>query len=243
MPMLIDSPPARARRRSPRRAAPANNAAYDLSATLSREGYLGPGRVLEVRPAKRLVRVTWEARGAPEGAWAQLAIPGASSLQPGDTALVAARGAATYVIGILATAGAPPSLTTSSGATVAATGSGAHEVVQVRSKKGQLVAEYHPGSGKTVVSVDGDLEFVSAKGGISLRAAKAITLVADRLDTSARTLVSASENTYETVGQLKQVQAGRTRTLVKGSCLLQARDAFLRTEEDFKVDGRQIHLG
>jgi hypothetical protein len=198
--------------------------------------------VLEIRSAQRLARVAPDGPGAPAATWARLALAGPATLRPGDTALVAARGAATYVIGILATA-EPATLTTPSGATVTATGAAAAEVVQVRSRQGQLVAEYHPHSGKTVVSVDGDLEFVSAKGGISLRAARAITLVADRLDTAVRTTVSASENTYETVGQLKQVQAGRTRTLVKGSCLLQARDAFLRTEEDFKVDGRQIHLG
>lgn len=237
--MLLDTPPTRRPRRSLRPATPSVSGPSRNGG----EAYLGPAVVLEVSAAKRQVRVECGETRSPGGAWALWAVAGGVSLRPGDTALVATRGATIYVIGVLATVSAAPILTTSSGATVTTTGDASSEVVQVHSKKGHLVAEYHPHTGKTIVAVDGDLEFVSAKGGISMRAAKAITLIAERLETKVRTTVSSSENTYESVCQLKQVKAGRTRTLVKGTCLLQARDSFLRTTEDFKIDGRQIHLG
>jgi len=63
------------------------------------------------------------------------------------------------------------------------------------------------------------------------------------LETRAATVISHAGNVYETVEELAQLQAGRQRTLIQGSCHLKARDAFMKAEKDFKVDGEQIHLG
>ena len=68
-------------------------------------------------------------------------------------------------------------------------------------------------------------------------------MAAPRLETEAQTVVSKAANVYQTVEDLTQLQTGRMRTLVEGSCHLKARDAFLKAEQDFKVDGEQIHLG
>ena len=40
-----------------------------------------------------------------------------------------------------------------------------------------------------------------------------------------------------------QLTAGRVRSLIEGAYQLRSKEAFLKSEEDFKIDGEKIHLG
>jgi hypothetical protein len=220
----------------------------NLLAGVSQQGYLGPGTVVALHTRERLVQVRWEQAGKEHLVWARPAMAISTPLKPGDVALVLSQNVKeAYLIGILseqaqAIQPAPNGTLAAAGVTVARPAE--NEVVQVRSKQGELVVEYHPHSGKTVVNIEnGDLEFVTQKGSIAFKSAQKISLAARRLETQAETVVAKATNVYETVEELSQLQAGRTRTLVKGTCLLKARDAFLKAETDFKIDGTQIHLG
>ncbi|MGH7995886.1 MAG: DUF3540 domain-containing protein [Opitutaceae bacterium] len=219
----------------------------DALARVGRQGYLGPATVLEVDEAESLVVVQWERDGRPFSACARPALSAPARLRPGDVALALTQDMEeVYLIGILETRPVSPQapIPSPDRPLTGADPQAAAEVVPLRSKQGALVVEYHPESGKTRVNIDeGDLEFVTRNGSISFNASDKISLAARRLETEAGTVVSKAANVYESVAELAQLQAGRTRTLVKGSCLLKARDAFLKTEADFKIDGEQIHLG
>lgn len=217
-----------------------------LLAGISQTGYLGPATVLKFNEREQLVLVQWERAGQPCLSWARPALLASAQFQPGDTALVLSQNLEDfYLIGLLTKhSSAPAPLKTQSGASVVVSQAAGEEIVQVHSKQGALVLEYHPGSGKTLVNVEtGDLEFVTHNGNIAFHSAQKISFVAHRLETLAETVVSKAKNVYRTVEELTQLQTGRLRMLVKGSVHLKARDAFLKAEQDFKVDGDQIHLG
>jgi hypothetical protein len=237
-----------------------------LQACVQPSGYLGPATVLEVNEREPLVLVQWERTGQSCLSWARPALLGSPALKPGDVALVLSQNLEDfYVIGLLTDNAQTPrpvpgldgrglrstapltksaALQTRDGASVVVAQAAGEEVIQVRSKQGTLVVEYHPESAKTLVNVEnGDLEFVTHHGNISFKSAQAISLSAPRLETEAETVVAKAGNVYQTVTELTQLQTGRMRTLVEGSCLLKARNAFLKADQDFKVDGQQIHLG
>lgn len=221
-----------------------------LAGNINQTGYLGPALILEINDRDRLVLVEWKRAGQPYLSWARPALSGSSQLKRRDLALVLSQDLEDfYVIGLLADSGtarqsSPASLQTPSGASVVVGRSAGEEVVQVHSKQGALVLEYHPESAKTMVNVEsGDLEFVTCHGSIAFHSAQKISFVAHRLETLAETVVSRAKNVYQTIEELTQLQTGRLRMLVKGNCHLKARDAFLKAEQDFKVDGEQIHLG
>ncbi len=216
----------------------------NLLTAVSPAGYLGPATVLDLNERERLVLVQWQRAGQPCLSWARPAMVTAKALQRGDTVLVLSQNLEDfYLIGLLS-APSPAPLTTQAGARVAVSQSAGEEIVQVHSKQGALVLEYHPESGKTLVNVEkGDLEFITHDGNIAFHSAQKISFVAHRLETLAETVVSKAKNVYRTVEELTQLQTGRLRMLVKGSVHLKARDAFLKAEQDFKVDGDQIHLG
>lgn len=216
-----------------------------LETTPSQAGYLGPALVLELNEREGLALIEWTRSGESCRSWARPAMAGCSP-QCGDQVLLLSHNLEEfYIIGVLATClSAPASLQTSSGARALAGQFGGEEIIQVHSPKGALVLQYHPRTGKTMVNVEtGDLEFVAQNGGITFRSARKIAFVTRRLETLAETVVSKAKNVYRTVEELTQLQTGRWRTLIKGSCHLKAREAFLKTEEDFKVDAKQIHLG
>ena len=250
--LVAGSPPARSTEDLPGR----------LPNSTSPSGYLGPATVLDLNERERLVLVQWERAGRVCRSWARPAVAAPDRLQPGDVVLVITQNTEDfYLIGILSQCGRSgtedgerktkdrgrgtlPLFETQSGASVALAQSGGQEAVQIHSPQGALLVEYRPGSGKTLVNVEsGDLEFVTHNGDIAFRSARKILLAAQRLETRAETVVEKAANVYQTVEELTQLQTGRMRTLVDGSCHLKARDAFLKAEQDFKVDGNQIHLG
>jgi len=204
--------------------------------------------VIEFNERDRLVLVQWDKSGQPCRSWARPALSTPTQFRQADVVLVLSQNLEDfYLVGLLATpvphSGSVP-VKTSSGASVAISQRSGAEVIQVQSKRGELVLEYHPESGKTRVNVEkGDLEFVTRNGSIAFHSAHKISFVAHRLETLAETVVSKAKNVYRSVEQLTQLQTGRLRTLVKGSWHASSKNAFLKAEEDFKVDGDQIHLG
>ncbi len=240
--------PSRARVRANSRATERANPPPPFPAAPGRDGYLGPGTVLAIDASENRAQVKWEDAGKSTVIWARLALAAPASLQPGATALVLTQDRRNaYIIGVLAerpAAAASPAAEAGREPQATVVRPAANETVRVLSRQGELVVEYDAASGKTIVNVEhGDLEFVAREGGIAFRGARKISLVAPRLETQADTVVAQAGNVYETVSELKQLQAGRTRTLVKGTCLLKARDAILNAEGDFAIDGKQIHLG
>ncbi len=224
--------------------------AANLAVPSAATGYVGPATVLEVDEPGRRALVQWTRDQQTGRGWARLTSAVPTSLRAGALTLVLAQSQHDiYVLGLLdapaaTPATAPSQITTASGAAVRVAQAAGEEVVQLHSREGGLVVEYHPASGKTIVNVaEGDLEFRTEKGNIAFQSARKISLRARRLETQADTVTAKAKNVYQSVEELNQLQAGRTRTLVEGSCHLQARDAFLNAGEDFKIDGKQILLG
>ena len=201
---------------------------------------------------------------------------------------------------------------------VATTRCGRHgEVLELRSRSGELVFEYDAATGRSrIVVPSGDLELCAEQGNIDLVAGKSIRLigkdsveiesdrsvrfrifdgirrvtsslsmragkmtvkgeqmacvaarahvdieharfaskrlevcaetvrtVASRVETLAGTLMENVGEAYRKVRRLSQLRAGRVRTLVDSTCHLKARKVYLRSEEDFRIDGKRIDLG
>jgi Protein of unknown function (DUF3540) len=74
----------------------------------------------------------------------------------------------------------------------------------------------------------------------TLRSAR---LAADRLETTAHSIVEKAKNTYRTVEQLTQLRTGRLRTLVSSTFHFKARRAFVKAEQDYRIKAEKIHLG
>jgi hypothetical protein len=162
-------------------------------AGVNETSYLGPATVMEINERERLVLVQWHKDGQPCLSWARPALVTSTQFNPGDEALVLSQNMEDfYLIGLLgATApamkAAPTQLLTQSGASVAVSQSAGEEIVQVHSKQGALVFEYHPESGKTVVNIqDGDLEFSTRNGGIAFHSAKDIRINAPAISILSR---------------------------------------------------------
>ena len=68
-------------------------------------------------------------------------------------------------------------------------------------------------------------------------------LVAEKVETVAKSLIQKSENFYSTVKKLSQYRSGRVRQLVEGTLHVKSKKALHKTEEDFKVRAEKIHLG
>lgn len=68
-------------------------------------------------------------------------------------------------------------------------------------------------------------------------------VVAEKVETLAKTLIQKSENFYSTVKSLSQSRSGRVRQLVEGTLHVKSKKALHKTEDDFKVRAEKIHLG
>jgi hypothetical protein len=125
------------------------------------------------------------------------------------------------------------------------------ESLRVFSTEQQLLFEYDPASGKTRVYIpSGDLEFVAARGDIIFTSARAISLRAHTVQVAslatvrlAVTDVFGRIRSASTVEGLIQVKAGRMRALLAGTYHFKAKKAFMKAEDDFKVNADKIHLG
>jgi len=68
-------------------------------------------------------------------------------------------------------------------------------------------------------------------------------IVSDKIETSANDIISKTRNIFATVEELSQLKAGRVRNLIKSTLHIKAKNTYLKSEEDFKINGDKIHLG
>ena len=68
-------------------------------------------------------------------------------------------------------------------------------------------------------------------------------LIVGKLEIFAKTIIQKAQNVYHTVEQLSQLKTGRMRTLVDTTFHMKSKKAFLKSQEDFKVNANKIHLG
>ena len=64
-----------------------------------------------------------------------------------------------------------------------------------------------------------------------------------RIETIANDIICKAKNIYNTVDELAQFKAGRIRTLIRSSLHIKAKNSYLKSENDFKINGEKIHLG
>lgn len=224
--------------------------------------HLGPARVLKVDAKARRVRL--HLAESPTEIWASLAIPSNPELSWGDLVLVIGEHSADwYVIGILSATKMPVSsdgrVALEKGSYAQASGEPGAETLQLFSEKQELLFEYDEENRVARVNVEsGDLEFMVQRGNMRFKADRGIQfegetvavigksrirLTADRLETSARSIVEKAKNVYRTVEQLSQLRTGRMRTLVASTFHFKARKVFVKSEQDYKIKAKQIHLG
>jgi hypothetical protein len=99
--------------------------------------------------------------------------------------------------------------------------------------------------GITVAAARADLllaetKLVGARVAAHMRDAK---LVAERVETAAERLFERARNVYRKVEELHQLEAGRTRTVVREGHVVKAGHAILQATEEVSIDGERIHLG
>lgn len=70
-----------------------------------------------------------------------------------------------------------------------------------------------------------------------------VQLIAQKLETAAKTVIEKAENVYRTVRQLTQLKTGRKRTIVDSTYYLKTKKSILKADDDFKVKADKIHLG
>jgi hypothetical protein len=105
------------------------------------------------------------------------------------------------------------------------------------------------GSGRTVLSVQGDLE-LRATGQVAIASSRSIRLEApdisirgDRFEVAVRAAFERFMDCYRDVKNCLHLTAGRTRTVVEESYDLQAGQITQIAEKTVVIDGREIHLG
>ena len=106
------------------------------------------------------------------------------------------------------------------------------------------------GSGKTSMTVPGDLCFRAPFGSIELTAARrvkikspAVQIVTGKLELLARSVFERFTHAQRWVTETFQIRSGRLRARVKGSYDIKAERILERADGDVKIDGRQIKLG
>ncbi|MBM4360662.1 MAG: DUF3540 domain-containing protein [Deltaproteobacteria bacterium] len=68
-------------------------------------------------------------------------------------------------------------------------------------------------------------------------------LVAERVETTTERLFERARSVFRKVEELHQLEAGRTRTLVREGHIVKAGHAILKATEEVTIDGERIHLG
>jgi hypothetical protein len=70
-----------------------------------------------------------------------------------------------------------------------------------------------------------------------------VRLVAGKLERFANLVIEKTRDVYTTVDGLVQLKAGRLRTLLDGTYHFKAKRAYMKAQEDFKINADKIHLG
>jgi hypothetical protein len=105
------------------------------------------------------------------------------------------------------------------------------------------------GRGKSRFVAPGDLELhargevqIFGERGVEIRSPR-LLLRADKVETIAQVILERAHNAYRWVKDLVQTYAGRQRTVVEGSSLLNAERILERAEKEVKIDGSKVLLG
>ena len=106
------------------------------------------------------------------------------------------------------------------------------------------------GTGRTVFTAPGDLEFRAPKGVINLVSTRGVKIQAPEVEVKAgkirmmaRTITEAFTNAYRRVRDTFQLRAGRYRTRVNGRYTVHAGEISERAKDGVRIDGRKINIG
>ncbi|MGD9157944.1 MAG: DUF3540 domain-containing protein [Desulfobacteraceae bacterium] len=92
-----------------------------------------------------------------------------------------------------------------------------------------------------------ELEIESERGefniGDTKYIGKSLKSKIDRLENIANTVITKAKNIYQTVDELSQMKAGRVRTFVAKTFHFKSKKAYVKAEEDYKINADKIHLG
>jgi hypothetical protein len=124
------------------------------------------------------------------------------------------------------------------------------DLLVVLGKPGELYAVgVLRGSGKTTLAVEGDLD-VAASGTLRLRGAAGVaieggdvSIEANRLETTAKTVVEVVGSLVQRVTGLFSQQARDVYVHAEGSVVTRGKNATILTEESVVVNGKQLFLG
>jgi len=70
-----------------------------------------------------------------------------------------------------------------------------------------------------------------------------VKLITHKIETLAQNVIAKAKNIYKTVEGLTQLQTGRLRTLINSTYHMKSKNAYMNSDEDFKVKADKIHLG
>lgn len=105
-------------------------------------------------------------------------------------------------------------------------------------------------SDTATLTFPGDVRLLAPQGRIHLAAGQGVhidapetTITTGRFELAAREAFQRLTNLYQWVGELLQVRAGRSRTVVTGTAQHDAERTVIRSEKDTTIDGEQIRLG
>ncbi len=142
--------------------------------TMLGPAYIRTAEVTQVS-ADKFCRVRLEGGGSGQEISARLALPEPTMVQTGDRVLVAGESPTTgFIIGVLSSDPAQ-TVRTANGAGARVQGAGPDQCIAVHDRKGQIVFEYYPERGRSVVNTpQGDLQLTAPNGNIDLSAGKGV---------------------------------------------------------------------
>lgn len=105
-------------------------------------------------------------------------------------------------------------------------------------------------TGSACLTFPGDVRLLAPNGRIHLTSgdgihldAPEVEINAGRFELAARDVFHRLTNLYQWVGDLLQIRAGRSRTVVEGTAQADAERTVIRSVKDTTIDGEQIRLG
>lgn len=105
-------------------------------------------------------------------------------------------------------------------------------------------------TGSACLTFPGDVRLLAPHGRIHLTSAEgihleapAVEVSAGRFELAARDVFQRLTNLYQSVGDLLQIRAGRSRTVIEGTAQSDAERTVIRSVKDTTIDGEQIRLG
>lgn len=118
-----------------------------------------------------------------------------------------------------------------------------------RGERSYAIGVLH-GTGRTVLSLQGDVALHARDGALSLSADKGVAIRGQELDLQAGkirvvadTIVQKVASVYQRISALLSVQAREAHTLVETTTLTKAKNATILTDETVTVNGKQVLLG